>query len=462
MARSLRLQLLAWVLVPLMAAVAVDSVITWRSADRTATVVQDRLLLGSARMIAEQLHYEDGEFQHPIPPAALELFQSGGEDRIHYRVTTASGRLLTGDRDLAGPAAALPMGESLLFDAVVRGDVVRVAALRQPVIAAPDGRPVTVEVAQTMNGHDGLRRGLWLHAMAEQVLILVLAAVFVLYGLCRGLRPVLRLRDVVLARPAGVLEPLALDEVPAELAPLVHALNDHVRQLQETAQARQVFIENAAHQLRTPLTLLSTQISFAARAPEGAAREESLVATRQTLQHAIRLVNQLLTLSAAQAHGADRRDFRPLRLDAVVQQALESLAGQAQAKDIDLGFEAGPGDTTLLAHPTMLREIVMNLLDNAIRYTQPRGIVTARLVQQAPDVIALVVEDNGPGIDAAVRERVFERFFRLDDHDSTGSGLGLAIVREFARVLGARVTLGERRQGRGLAVTVAFARQPAG
>ena len=457
MTHSLRSQLLGWVLLPLATAVAIDATITWRNADRSATVVQDRLLLGSARIIAEQLRYEDGAFQHPIPPAALELFQSGGVDRIYYSVTTASGQLLTGSHEL--DLLALGGGtQPLFFDATLREEPVRAVGLQQPVIGSPDGKPVTVEVAQTLHGHHALRQGLWRHTVAEQVLILFLAAVLILFGLRRGLMPLLRLRDVVLARSAGALEPLALDDVPTELAPLVIALNDYVHRLQQYTGAQRIFIENAAHQLRTPLTLLSTQVSFATRTADPQARQESLAAVRQSLQQTIRLVNQLLTLSAAQARVDNRRDFRPVALDVLVQQALEDLASLAQAKAIDLGFETDPQTAPIEVHPVMLRELVVNLLDNAIRYTPEGGVVTARITTR-PHALELSIEDNGPGIAAADRERVFDRFFRVEDQDSRGSGLGLAIVREFAQQLGASVTLSEGRNGCGLTATVAFIRR---
>jgi two-component system sensor histidine kinase TctE len=452
---SLRGQLLAWVLLPLALAVAIDAAITWREADRTATEIQDRLLLGSARMIAEQLGYEDNVFLHPIPPAALELFQSGQADHVFYRVTTESGQLLTGAADLPMPEPRAAEAAPTYFDADMRGNRVHVVAVRQPVIGAFGGASVIVEVAQTPRGHDALRQGLWRRSIGEQLLILLLTAVMVLFGLRQGLRPVLRLRDAVLARSAGALEPLPGDGVPAELAPLLDALNDYVDRLTAYTNAQKVFIENAAHQLRTPLTLLSTQVSFAKRTENPQAREESLDAIRQSLQRTIRVVNQLLTLSSAQSQAGGRQGFEPVSLVGVVQRTLEGMASQAEAKDIDLGLESDGTILNVDAHPLMLQEIVLNLLDNAIRYTQRGGVVTAR-VASSGQIVELSIEDNGPGIDVANRERAFERFVRLDERASSGSGLGLAIVRELALRHGASVDMGPGQNGRGLKVTVAF------
>ena len=129
---SLRTRLLAWVLVPLACTVALDAWLTYREAQATALAVQDRLLLGSARSIAEQLHFEDGAFVHQIPPAALELFQSSQPDHIYYRVTTAAGRLLAGYTELHRPDPSVPTDTPYFFNAQMRGSPVRVPLLSPP------------------------------------------------------------------------------------------------------------------------------------------------------------------------------------------------------------------------------------------------------------------------------------------------------------------------------------------
>ena len=292
--------------------------------------------------------------------------------------------------------------------------------------------------------------------MGQQALLLALVAALVLLGLRRVLRPLLALRDAVLSREAGSLQPLAVPAMPHELQPLVAAINDYARRLDQYAGAQRSFIQNAAHQLRTPLTVLTTQVNYALRA-DGAQRQESLEAIRGTVAHSGRLVNQMLMLSAAEAQAeAGEVDAATAATDLVpvLQQVLEQLAGQAGARQIDLGFEQEPpGPAWVAAPPLALREIATNLVDNALRYTPPGGIVTARVEVAAGEVL-LRVEDNGPGIPPEERERVFQRFYRLRDADSAGSGLGLPIVREFATRIGATVSLQDGPGGRGLAVVV--------
>lgn len=456
MTRSLRTNLLAWVLVPLAGAVCVDTWITYRSAVDTASIVQDRLLLGSARMIAEQIRFEDGAFQHQIPPAALELFQSQESDRTYYRVTTGAGQLLSGYSNLPVPQVHGPVDYPYFFMATMRDQPVRVVAFMQPVVGNPSLLPVMVEVAQTTHAHAQLTNKLWMNSLALQLWTLALAAVFILYGLHRGLRPVIRLGNDVRARAEGTLQPLHTQEIPLELRPLVDATNDYIQRLETQTQRRSEFIQNAAHQLRTPLTVLSTQISDAIRNSDPRQKDESLVNARRTLRQTVRMVNQFLTLSSAEAVEPTQAKLTPQHFYGVVQKVMEDFAVQAHKKGMDLGLDVQPSTASVYADSLALREIVINLLDNAIRYTQPQGIITVR-IHGTRSGLRLVVEDNGPGIPPPYQDLIFHRFFRMQDASSTGSGLGLSIVRELASQCRANVridtpTLGEP----GLAVRVDF------
>jgi two-component system sensor histidine kinase TctE len=456
-------------MLPLAGAVAVDGWIGWRDAGRTALAVQDRLLLGSARIVAEQMHFENGGFQDQIPPAALELFAAresdqsrpgrSEEDQIYYRVNASDGRLITGYAELESPNVALQNEEPLFFDTVVRGGPVRAVAYTQPVVGAPGIPSVTVEMAQTPHGRNAFALELWSQSMLQQALILTLNAALILLGLRQGLRPLLRLRDAVLARAPGTLQPLDQGELSVELAPLVVAINDYACRLDHFAGAQRVFIQNAAHQLRTPFTLLTTQLSFALLADDAQGRDESLRAIRDTVYQTVRLLNQLLTLSVAEVDARTGIVDAPIEIGGIVQRVLEDLAGHAQARNIDLGYDCQTQSPNVIGHPVALREIVMNLVDNAIRYTPPGGIVTAKLHRENARVV-LTVEDNGPGIPEELRERVFERFYRINDADSGGSGLGMPIVREFASRVGASVALRTADSGCGLAVDVMFGCAP--
>jgi two-component system sensor histidine kinase TctE len=335
---------------------------------------------------------------------------------------------------------------------------VRVVAYAQPVFAAPDQGPVLIEVAQTFHAHQRLVQQIWATSLRQELWTLALVLVLGWIALKRGLESLLRLRDQVRDRTPGSLEPLDPGSVPQDLLPLVGAINGYVHRLDRQMAARSRFIANAAHQLRTPFTLLLTQVNYGLRSPDPAQKDEALQALSRGVRDGTRLVNQLLSLSAVEARVQHSEPPATVNVVALVQGVLEAHAALAQSKDIDLGLELGTDRADLMATPAMLRELVANLVDNALRYTPAQGVVTVSVLREGAAVI-LRVEDNGPGIPAEDRARVFERFSRLQPGDTPGCGLGLAIVQEVALALGAEIQLSDPPEGTGLVVTV---RCPAG
>ena len=459
--RSLRTQLLVWLLIPLTLFVMVNTLMTYRNARAMATEVQDRMLLGAARMIGEQVRFDEGRLVTPIPPAALALFHTASRDRVFYRVSGPRGALLSGYEEL--PLAAMPHGvdEARYADAVFRDEAVRIVTFLQPVVAAPAEGPVLIEVAQTLRAHTLLTQDMLSHTVRQQLLMLLLVALLVWIGLWRSLAPLLILRDRVLRRIPGSAEPFGATRVPHELVPLVDALDDYDRRLAQHLAVHGRFVANASHQLRTPLTVLNMQVAYAIRSDDAARKEEALAAIQRSVQHGIRLVNQLLTLSRNDVGIDMPGDQADVDLIEVVKRTLEELGILAQAKDIDLGFESGGVPCLVRAMPAVLDELVANLVDNALRYTPPGGVVTARVTGGA-DAVVLTIEDNGPGIPVALREQVFERFYRLQQEQVDGSGLGLAIVRQIARASNAVIVLSDAAGPGGLVVTVRFPTSAAG
>ncbi|WP_043483160.1 sensor histidine kinase [Geothrix fermentans] len=452
---SLRARLLLWLLVPLGALALVNLALARQEARRTADMVQDRLLLGSARTIAQQIRFEDGLLDVAIPPAALELFQSGAEDRVYYRIASPQGVLLSGYAELPPPPMGLRPEESVRFPAEVRGEAVRVVAYAQPVFAAPAEGPVIIEVAQTLQDHDQLVRKLWTTTLRQDMWTLALAGLLIWFALRRGLKDILRLRDEVGRRKPGSLEPLRARPLPQELRPLVEALNSYIQRLDAQMAVRSRFIANASHQLRTPFAVLQTQASHGLRSADPALKDEVLGAMSESVRQGTRLVNQLLTLSQAEAGAQLSRPRDPVDLATLTQRVLEEQAPLAHARNIDLGFDHAGEPVDLRAPAAMLHELVANLVDNALRYTPPGGKVTLALGRTG-DGITLRVQDNGPGIPPGDRARVFERFCRLNQDDTPGCGLGLSIVQEVAQALGAEVRLSDPDSGTGLVATVTF------
>jgi two-component system sensor histidine kinase TctE len=444
---SLRAQLFAWVVLTLIGAICINLYLSFRSADATASLVTDRTLLASARVIAEAVRVDaSGTVQIDIPPAALEMFDTGYGDRVFYKVVTAWGNLIAGFPDLPRPKRDLT-GEDQTF----RTDGVRVLMLSHPVVGLDQDSTISVAVAVTHNSQYAMRRRLWLSDFTKQLALVLLAGLVTIIGLQRGLAPVLRLRDAVRERGRQRLDPLDPHMVQNELRPLVHALNDHMERVQNQMAAQRRFVSNAAHQLRTPLALISTQASVAAREADSSRRDEALTALRASTRQVTRLASQLLTLSRAE-HGSRRPRNDTIDLAETARRVLETLAEEALRRNIDLGLEAGETPVCVEGDGTMLREMLVNLVDNALRYTQDGGRVTVGVAQEG-DTALLWVEDNGPGISEAERDHVFERFYRIMGTEPEGSGLGLAIVREVVDGAGGSAALADA-DGGGLLVSV--------
>jgi two-component system sensor histidine kinase TctE len=446
MSASLRIQLLAWVVLTLIGAICVNLYLSFQSADATANLVTDHTLLASARVIAEAVHVDTGgTVEADIPPAALEMFDTGFEDRVFYQVVTAWGNLVAGFPDMPQPKTQQAGEDGRFHDRDVR-----VMMLSHPIVGLGEDGTISVTVAVTHNSQYAMRRQLWLSDFSKQLVLVLLAGLVTIIGLQRGLSPVLRLRDAVRGRGRDRLDPLSPETVQTELRPLVHALNDHMERVQNQMAAQRRFVSNAAHQLRTPLALISTQASVAAREVDDDRRDEALQALRSSTRQVTRLASQLLTLSRAEPGSRrPRRDIIDLSLTA--REVLGVQAEEALKRNIDLGLEAEQ-PVLVEGDGTMLREMLVNLVDNALRYTQPGGTVTVS-VNQRDGTALLCVEDNGPGIPRDERGQVFERFYRIMGTEPEGSGLGLAIVREVVDGAGGSVALDDA-PGGGLRVMV--------
>ena len=450
---SLRVQLLAWLLVPLCFLVAFNIWSAYLNARQTASVITDRLLLAAARVLAEQVKVEDGVVEALIPPSALGIFASVGQDRALYRITGPDGRLIAGYPDVPPPPAAVEPEEPVFFSQKFRTQDVRAVAIRQPLATGAPAASVLIVVGQTLREEDRIVAGLWRQEARRQGLLVALAAGLIWFGLQLGLAPLLALRDHVRNRDPGEMEPFASAAVPSEVRPVVEALNEAVTRVKNQIATQRQFLADAAHQLRTPLTLLKTQANVGLRSAQAAGKDEALAAIDAAADGMTRLTNQLLSLARTEPGGAPAVRA-PANLSAIARKVLDARAVAALDRNIDLAFEDSGGE--ILGDSALLGEMVANLVENALAYTPAGGHVTVSVYRDG-EVSCLRVEDDGPGIPPGERENVFGRFYRVSGTGVEGSGLGLAIVREIARAHGGEVMLSDGSSGRGLAATVRFA-----
>jgi two-component system sensor histidine kinase TctE len=283
------------------------------------------------------------------------------------------------------------------------------------------------------------------------VIVVTLFAVFI--GVRQGLQPLGDLEREIANRSADDLREIELDAAPAELRSLLGRLNQLFALLREAAQKQQRFIGDAAHQLRTPLAGLQTQLDLIAGERMFLDHPDRLAAIDEATTRIGHLLTQLLAYAKAEGSGPGAGPVESVALDQVVEKSATEFIDAALAKDIDLGFEIRA--TVVQGHQWLLQEALANLIDNAIRYTPPQGVVTVRC-GEADGHPFLEVEDSGPGIPEEQREQVLERFYRIPGSPGNGCGLGLSIVSEIAKVHHGALQFGQGAACRGLRVRLSF------
>jgi two-component system sensor histidine kinase TctE len=324
----------------------------------------------------------------------------------------------------------------------------------QPVTQPGSTGLATIVVGQTLVARERLVQSLWLGGFLQQGLLVIAATFLAWLGLQRGLVPLKSLQAMMTERRIGALTPLDAPSAPSEVQPLIASVNDYVSRLALLMETQRRFVANAAHQLRTPLTLLKTQSTYGLREKTLAGKQEALSGIAVSLEHISRLTNQLLVLARAEPgtnHGA-RMDTD---LVPIISRLMEDFSTSALDGSIDLGLELAQGPYIVHGNPTLLRELMANLIGNALAHSGSGSVVTVRLAA-AGDVINFTVADTGPGIPLEEREKVFERFYRLPGTRIEGSGLGLAIVAEIVTSHRGTITLNDPPEGHGLVVEVAL------
>jgi two-component system sensor histidine kinase TctE len=466
--KSLRLRLALWLLLPLSAFVALSGYLSWRNAATVADYVQDHDLLASAKVLSDRLIWEGDNVLASVPPSALSLFTSPERDRVFLSVVGADGTVLAGSPNFPLPTVRRAEGSDRAqwYDTSIDGVPVRAVVTTRSMFDVAGAQEITIAVGKTTGSRDHMLRTLWWPTMEYLFIALALAVLLTTLALTLELRPVVRL-----SRQLAQRDPLHLDltvdgsALHTELRPIADTLNRFVAQLKAHSEAQRRFIADAAHQLRTPLALQASQIEFARYTRQHRGDWDTRRADMDTLwremqtsnRRLVDVTNKLLLLAQAE-HSDAHTQLEPVNLPAVALHCVEQLAALADRRHIDLGLEIAPNaaDAKVLAQPALLDALTTNLLDNALRYTPEGGRVTVA-VQCIGSEVELRVEDNGPGIPAEARARVFERFYRASQ-DTEGTGLGLAIVQQIARAFDARVTLASPHgEAHGLVVSVVFA-----
>lgn len=458
---SLRRRLLLLLLLPLSLIGVLAMIDAYRDARTTANEISDRVLSGSALAIAERVIVgADGELEVDVPYVALEMLTSSAQDRVFYRVEGPGGAFITGYEKLPVPAGEFneTIGNRARFsDASFRGDAIRVATMDGAVSTGKRSIPYRVVVAETTNARQKLARDILIRTAVRQALLVVIAAVIVWIGVTRALRPLQRLEEAIGRRSLDDLRPIE-HAVPSEVEQLVVSINGFMQRLGGALEALRNFTGNASHQLRTPLTVIRTQLELTRRAESQKDASAALQVADGAVIHAERALAQLLLLARVDEASADRLSDAAFDLGAEAQKITAAYLAKARERRIDLGFE-GPDSPIMTSGDAMLLgELLRNLIENAIAYAGEDATVTVRVGREG-EAAFLEVEDDGIGIPPAQRQRALERFVRLSPEDQAGAGLGLSIVSEIAALFGARLTMTSGSEGKGLLVRIVFLRK---
>ncbi|HSD37019.1 MAG TPA: sensor histidine kinase N-terminal domain-containing protein [Rhodocyclaceae bacterium] len=481
-------EILDWMLAPLLFLWPISIILTYDVAQHIANQPYDQALADQVRALSRQvLTASDGSVNIELSSSASRLLRSDAEDTIYYQILAPDGRLLAGDSEVPTPDDEVlrSVGNIVFRDADIHGEDIRVAALalrgataKRSAFAA-DERYTVVQVAETRNKRSGLSSRIVSGVLLPQFAIIPLAVLLVWFGLSRGIAPLGGLQGLIRERRPGDLSPIPPESVPEEVRPLIVAFNDMMARLDSLLHAQQHFIADAAHQMRTPLAGLKMQIELATSEAEPDQMRAALQRAWVGAERAARLINQLLSLARAEASSENVHSFSRVDMAQLVRESVSDCVPLALRKGIDLGVDLGAevsasGERAercidLEGSEVLLRELLTNLVDNAIKYTPAGGQVTVALrrapwqrdtqdgVQgDAAECAMLSVMDNGPGISVEERGKVFQRFYRVLGTGAEGSGLGLAIVREVAERHGGEVSLHDNPAGRGLHVQVMF------
>jgi two-component system, OmpR family, sensor histidine kinase TctE len=450
---SLRYLLLSSLLIPLVALLVIGIIGDYFVALKPAIAAYDHALLDAALALGNNAKSADGRITLDLPPAADRVLRTDKYDRIYYSVHGPRQEFVAGNKELQLPNLEMAANTPIYYDANIQGKPVRVAALR----VSKEGSDFIVQVAETTIKRKRLIGEILITMLIPEILFAAGAIALVWFGIRRGLAPLERLRAEIASRSQRDLRPVAMDNTPLEVRPLVQDINNLIEQLSNSLNTQKRFFANAAHQLRTPLAGLQVQVELAIGQASSSEWKHTFKQIQTATIRITHLVNQLLTLARAEPGGHRPDSLQPSDLRDIAGRAATDFKAQVFAKNIDLGFELEPA--YVFGEPLLLYELLSNLIDNAIRYTPPGGHVTIRS-GAIGDQAFLVVSDDGPGIPVAERENVFERFHRVEGTPGEGCGLGLAIVKEIAHTHGASVELTTPLTGHGTQVSVRFRRLP--
>jgi two-component system sensor histidine kinase TctE len=381
-------EILDWMLMPLLLLWPISIAITYFASTSIANEPFDRSLEDRVTVLAQQVKENDGIVSAQLPLSARDILRADDVDNVYFQISDPQQNLVAGDLDVPYPIEEeKPIPWSVLLrDAQIRNTEVRVAyvyvnlqTIRDPALDAGEPRYALVQVAETLEKRRQLAKQIVKGVIFPEFIILPIALTLVWFALTRGLSPLAALQDHIRARRPDDLSPIDASAVPEEISPLVRSLNDMLARLSQSIQLQKRFIADAAHQMKTPLAGMRMQSELAMRQSDRKEIQHSLEQLSKSSETATRMINQLLALARAETQEAQAMPFEKIELTELSRHVVQEWVQAAMTRRIDLGFEAENVELSIRGNPTMLREMLNNLIDNALRYTPALGSVTVRV-----------------------------------------------------------------------------------
>ncbi len=446
MTSSISRRLILWLAIPLMLVALCGALVHYFNDVAPGVISSDRRLKLAANALMAHVLVSRGQVALDANPDIRPPMPSA--DSIEYALRDSQGRLLAGDARL--PAVAMSSETSQLFAMTqIAGESLRTLTTR---FDSPAGM-ITITVADLRGTSEPEARLGFMSTLLWDFVQLDVTLVLVWVGIQLGLRPIRKLRDEIARRSPLDLRPIVESSVPREIAPLAVTLNRLFGMLRSSVQSQQQFIANTAHQLRTPITGMQAQIGLLIAEPAAEPVRSRLMTLREGVKQLAHAANQLLMLARADSAASLSAKNQNVDLNAIVAEVVAKFFDRALQADIDLGADAQT--VAIKADPSLLDDLLSNLVDNALTYTPAGGSVTVSAGRYHGKPF-LAVEDTGCGIPESERQRVRQRFYRMPNSPGHGSGLGLAIVEEIARLYDGSVTIEAGSKGIGTRVSVQF------
>jgi two-component system sensor histidine kinase TctE len=458
--------IIQWIFIPMMIIIALDSTFLFYQGDTLRRETFDRDLAETAKSLSLIFKKSSEKKLQDIDQYSISLLLKEPHDKMYYSIRDDQGRFLFGNPNLSYRAPDEELNPSDPDDINVYFDNINNESVR--VVSIPIEHTINhvkkhffIQVAETRNQRNEIQQQIIFWILIPQFVLLISALILVRFAVKKGLSPILFLNEKIISRSYKDLKPINIENVPMEINRLVNSLNNLMGELDSAMKSENRFVNDAAHQLRTPLAGILAQIQLAQESNDEVEIKSRLDQISQSSKRLIHIINQLLSLSKTQPEATHTSNFQKIDLVGLTKKTMENLFPLADLKKIDIGYEGIQQEAFIMGDEQKLYDLIHNLIENAIKYTPKAGKVNVS-IEIKNDKVCLMVEDTGKGIPKDDQPNIFKRFYRGDNvsqsGDEAGAGIGLAIVKEIANMHEATIEIDSRNEKTGTRFYVYFNR----